>query len=283
MPVLEQVEKGKSQKGLFSIVVPVLNNAGQLQRCIDSFVQQSEKNKELIIVDGGSTDGTLEIINRNKDFISRSVSEKDNGIYAAFNRGIRLSQGEWLLFLGSDDFLWGNDVLLNVTQILEKNWSGQKVVYGQVVVFDDKQKVIDVRGEPWSAFQQKPIGKWDFDHQGIFHHRSIFEEHGLFDESFYLCGDHELLLRELKANDALFLDGIVVTGKSSRGVSSLPRNLKCMIREKEKIFLLNNILNERAASRWLICKMAIYESLREWCGVEFADRMFRVVKWVRGR
>jgi glycosyltransferase involved in cell wall biosynthesis len=274
LQIIKRIEKGKGQKRLFSIIVPVLNNAKDLQRCIDSFAKQSFENKELIIVDGCSTDGTLEIIDKNSHIITKSISAKDNGVYAAFNIGVQMSQGEWLLFLGSDDALWADDVLSNVAQFIDKKWTGQKIVYGQVANLNEYHNLIAVKGIPWSSFQKNPIGEWSFHHQGIFNHRSLFEVHGLFDESFKIVGDHELLLRELKTGEALFLENIIVSGCLLDGLSARPRNVKNMYKERKKVFLLHNLLSERVATREMYCKIYIYESLRCIFGLAFADSIW---------
>lgn len=271
-------EPGSTIKGLFSIIIPVLNNAADLQRCIDSVVSQSEPHRELIIVDGGSTDGTVEILEKNKDHAAQIVSARDSGIYAAFNHGIALSRGEWLFFLGSDDVLWDKDVLLNVNQVLKKEWEGQKAVYGKVVMLDKNGHQIEIRGIPWSGYLKKPLGRWSFDHQGIFHHRTLFQEYGLFDESFQLCGDYDLLLRALKNSEALFLDDLIVAGVSIGGASSLPRNLRKMIQERGKALENNGIRSQSVVSKTVLCKMIVYEVLRNIFGTPFADQMSRIVK-----
>ncbi|PHR26294.1 MAG: hypothetical protein COA36_12500 [Desulfotalea sp.] len=278
MQNLKQIEKHRSQNGLLSIIVPVLNNAAQLQRCIDSVVCQSLKNIELIIIDGGSADGTLAIIAQNKKSIAQSISANDTGVYAAFNKGVQLSRGEWIFFLGSDDVLQNQDVLLNVSRFIEVNWTGQKIVYGKVARMNKEGEVIEVRGEPWSSFREKPVSQWSFNHQGIFHHRSLFEEYGLFDESFEILGDHDLLLRELIDNDPLYLNDMLITENGNAGISSLPSNVKQMYWERKKIFSLHNITNEYFISPAMVAKIAIFELVRISCGLKFANKLYRRIK-----
>ena len=90
---------------LISIITVVLNGEKYLEQTILSVVNQKYKNIEYIIVDGGSTDGTLDIINKYKKFINKFISEKDEGIYDAFNKGLALSSGDWIGFVNSDDIL----------------------------------------------------------------------------------------------------------------------------------------------------------------------------------
>ena len=91
---------------LFTIIIAVFNGAKTLQQCIDSVAQQSYPNKQLIIIDGGSTDGTVELLQANDQSISYWVSEPDAGIYNAWNKGLKQANGEWICFLGADDYFY---------------------------------------------------------------------------------------------------------------------------------------------------------------------------------
>ncbi len=100
---------------LISIITVVFNNVSHIQKTLNSIYSQKYKNYEIIIIDGGSTDGTLEIIKKNKKKISKWVSEKDKGIYDAFNKGMQLAKGDYIGFVNSDDIL-----LPNALKILKK-------------------------------------------------------------------------------------------------------------------------------------------------------------------
>jgi len=97
-----------NKKPLFSIITVVLNNREYIEETIKSVLSQNNKNFEYIIVDGGSTDGTLQIINKYKKKIANIVSEKDKGIYDAFNKGMKLANGEYVCIVNSDDQLKRN-------------------------------------------------------------------------------------------------------------------------------------------------------------------------------
>ena len=90
---------------LISIITVVLNNDTHLQKTLNSIFKQKYKNYELIVIDGGSTDGTLDIIKKNKKKINKWISEKDKGIYDAFNKGMKLANGDYIGFVNSDDIL----------------------------------------------------------------------------------------------------------------------------------------------------------------------------------
>ena len=95
----------KTKLPQFSIITAVLNGKKTLEKTIKSVLQQEYKNFEYIIIDGGSNDGSLEIINRYKKRINKIVSEKDKGIYDAFNKGMRLAKGNYICIVNSDDIL----------------------------------------------------------------------------------------------------------------------------------------------------------------------------------
>ena len=104
--------KSKSKKNypVISIINVVFNNVKHIQKTLNSIYKQKYKNYELIIIDGGSTDGTLKIIKKNSSKIDCWVSDKDNGIYDAFNKGLKLATGDYVGFVNSDDILLPNDL-----------------------------------------------------------------------------------------------------------------------------------------------------------------------------
>ena len=99
-----------NQKPLVSIITVTFNAEADLEKCIKSVISQTYTNIEFIIIDGGSTDGTLDIIEKYKKNISYSISEKDKGIYDAWNKGVSVANGEWIAFLGSDDVYLENAI-----------------------------------------------------------------------------------------------------------------------------------------------------------------------------
>jgi glycosyltransferase involved in cell wall biosynthesis len=207
----------------FTVIIAVYNNVQNLERCIKSFVDQDYDQKELIIIDGKSTDGTVDIICNNHDKIAYWESESDRGIYHAFNKGVSHATGEWIIFLGSDDYFANFNVLSNVAQKMDVP-SGVRVVYGQVAMVSPKSDILQVINQSWEQSKHNFLQFSNINHQGVFHHCSLFKEKGLFDESFRVAGDYELLLRELKDNDAYFLDDDIIAHMQIGGVSNSPEN-----------------------------------------------------------
>jgi glycosyltransferase involved in cell wall biosynthesis len=160
---------------LFSIIIPTFNSAKTLDACLSSIISQSLQNFEVLIFDGLSTDATLTIV---KQFAGlypniRWVSEKDQGIYDAMNKGIGLCSGEWLLFLGSDDTLYDREVLGKIATVI----NGKKivdVVYGNV--FSTR-----FNGFYDGVFTPEKLLRQNICHQSVFFKKSIFNSTGTFD------------------------------------------------------------------------------------------------------
>jgi glycosyltransferase involved in cell wall biosynthesis len=220
---------------LITVIVAVFNGADTLQRCIDSVVKQTYPATELIVMDGGSTDGTVEILQANSGEITYWESRPDQGIYHAWNKALNHARGEWIGFLGVDDYFWRSDVLEQLApHLMAAAMRGIHVVYGQVAVLTGKGKLLEISGEPWEKVEKRFQEEMAIPHQGTMHHRSLFETHGVFDESFRISGDYDLLLRELRKNSAQFIPGIIVTGMQLGGLSSVPALQVVHVREVKR-------------------------------------------------
>ncbi len=211
----------ESTAPLISIIVAVRQAGDSLQRCIDSVTGQTYPKKELIIMDGGSTDGTLEILQANTNRISYWKSEPDRGIYHAWNKALDQAKGEWVCFLGADDYFWSHDVLQRIVPYLVAAEPRVRVVYGRVALVNEQGELLEMIGRPWKRVRRRFLQEMVIPHQGVFHHRDLFRQGG-FDESFCIAGDYELLLRELRKGEAGFVEDVVVAGWQIGGVSSAP-------------------------------------------------------------
>jgi len=209
---------------LISVIVAVYNGAKTLQRSIDSVSNHTYLNTELIILDGGSTDGTIEVLRSNQDKITYWKSEPDNGIYHAWNKALGHSKGDWIIFLGSDDYLWKSSVFEEIMpHMIKAESQGMLMVYGQVARVTGNDELSCVDGNSWEYTRRGIVidGICTFAHQGMFHHRSLFELYGKFDESFRIAGDYELLIRVFKdGGNAYFINGLIVAGMQIGGITA---------------------------------------------------------------
>lgn len=170
-----------------SIITINLNNASGLRKTIESVINQIFSDFEYIIIDGGSSDGSLDVINEFKDRISYWVSEPDKGIYNAMNKGISIATGEYLQFLNSGDWLYSNETLLDVFK-LRRN---EDFLYGDIIsYFNEKCQVPDVYPDQITA---QRLFTTTICHQAIFHKRMLFDNNQ-YNEKYKVASDWEFLL-----------------------------------------------------------------------------------------
>lgn len=216
---------------LISIIVAVCDGAKTLQYCINSITSQTYPNKELIIIDGGSKDATNDLLKANSAHIGYWISEPDKGIYNAWNKGLAQAKGDWICFLGADDYFWDAQVLERIVNSLERLPPEIRVAYGQIMLVDSSRCSLHAIGESWDKIKTRFRQIMCIPHPGMMHRRSLFEQHGQFDESFRIAGDYELLLRELKTGDAFYIPDIITVAMMQGGISSNPTNSLLATRE----------------------------------------------------
>jgi putative colanic acid biosynthesis glycosyltransferase len=169
----------------FSVIVVCKNPGIRLHTALESVWGQSETSRELIVVDGSSSDGSREWLRSRAADIATLISEPDNGVYDAMNKGIKAARGEWLLFLGADDRLAHPDVLRDTTTRLPTSAAG--VLGGEATFADGRSYPMR---EPF-----RPLRRNFLHHQAAYYHRSLFHEYGAFDASLSVMGDYDLNLR----------------------------------------------------------------------------------------
>ena len=206
-----------------SIVVATLNGAGVLERCIDSIVAQDSQNWELIVVDGGSTDGTVDLLRNKAHVITKWISEKDNGIYDAWNKALPEVTGDWLLFLGADDYLWDASAIRRAAALLKDVPVACRVAYGRATWVMADGRVVGGQGAPWGQCERAFRRYMAIPHQATFHRTELFRVRGGFDASFRISGDYEFLLRELEEHAPTFLPGLTVAAMQKGGLNEQQR------------------------------------------------------------
>ena len=242
---------------LISVIVAVYNGAQTLQQCINSVAQQTYQNKELIIIDGGSNDETLELLKDNNTKINYWVSEPDKGVYSAWNKALAVAKGEWIYFLGADDYFWDKEVLKKIADETKVIPNDVNIAYGQVMLLNSQEEYIHVAGKPWNLIKKKFKRKMEIPHQAVFHRRKLFEENGCFDESFRIVGDYDLLLRELKTKDAYSIPNFIITGMRQGGISSNPQQSLIMLKELRRVELIH-FKNYVPSLSWQFAVVRVY-------------------------
>lgn len=175
-----------------SIITICFNSENSIRETIESLKSQTYDDIEFIIVDGGSTDKTINIIREYK-FIDLFISEPDNGIYEAFNKGIKLATGEIIGFLNSDDTFINKDSV----KIIANSFNNiTDCVHGDLIFTNKKNKI--VRNWIGSAYKDGNFNKgWMPAHPTFYCKKWVFDKYGYFDEKFKIAGDFELMLRFL--------------------------------------------------------------------------------------
>jgi glycosyltransferase involved in cell wall biosynthesis len=159
--------------------------------------EQTHCNVEHIIIDGGSKDNTLAVVAAEGPHVAKLISEKDNGIYDAMNKGIRLATGDVVAFLNADDFYKNSDVLALVAKVMQ---TGQlDALYGDVEFFRPGQQDTVVRRYNSGRFTAGRLGwGWMPAHPALFVRGALFERYGMFRTDYRIAGDFEFIARVFK-------------------------------------------------------------------------------------
>lgn len=220
-----------SKKPLLSIITVNLNDVEGLKKTMTSVFEQTFKEFEYIVIDGGSTDGSKEYIESQRDKIDTWISEKDSGIYNAMNKGIKVANGEYLLFLNSGDFLNNNNVLIKASEQLIADFD---IYYGDVQLMDNKKlEKKDVLVYPekltFSFFCNSTII-----HQAAFIKKTLFYDFFFYNEELKLVSDWEFFICALcKYNASYKKLNLILIDFDVNGISSDPVNEKLLYRERD--------------------------------------------------
>ena len=199
---------GKSKKGfpLISIGLVVLDGSGHVRAALDSVIGQSYRNIELIVVDGGSTDGTLEILDEYREHIAILVSEPDKGIYDAMNKACTLATGDWLLFLGCDDELL--DTLGDMAMMMEDR---DAVYYGDVI-FRSTGKIYGGKSSKLRVME------YNICHQSLLYPKTVYQRYA-YDLKYQWYADYLYNLTLMGCGIRFVYTGVVVSIFNDKGRS----------------------------------------------------------------
>jgi len=219
-----------------SVIIATHNCVQGIEKTVNSFISQKYKEKELIIIDGGSTDGTINLIKKNQRKITYWISESDRGIADAFNKGVRAAKGDYIYFLGGGDFFWKNDVLEKVMDGVDSKID--MLVCGRINrTTEDGKKVLytsTLNFKKWML-----LYKMGLPHQGLFTNKKFFKKYGLFDLNWKFAMDYELLLRAYKEFPNVVMKDVIVAAWKDGGVGK-GRILE-VLEEFRKIKIKNKI------------------------------------------
>ena len=209
------MKKLKNNFPKITIVIATYNSEKTIKDCLESCLRQDYSNKEIIIADAKSIDGTMRIV---KEFNNPALfffSEHDSGIYVAWNKAIKISKGDWICFLGSDDFWISNDSISKLVEEIDNEKTN--FISAKVKVYNSSKKNFFVMGKKWDY--KKLSDNINIAHPGSLHRMDLLKKHNLFDNKYAIAGDHDFLIRSGKDIYAKFLDLEIIQMQDS-GISN---------------------------------------------------------------
>jgi glycosyltransferase involved in cell wall biosynthesis len=230
----------------FSVITINFNNASGLEKTIQSVINQTSKNFEYIIIDGGSTDESNEIINNHSNNITYFISEKDKGIYDAQNKGIKIAKGNFLIFLNSGDCFADSNVLKDVEQF--NSGKQVKLIYGNTNLINKDDSITKLI--PPDTLNLNFWYMNTLNHQAVFAHKSLFNEIGNFSMNYRFASDFEFIFKAYRKypNDFIHAD-LTVCIYDNSGLTSNVETEDFIIAEREQILKANTSRKEFYAMR----------------------------------
>jgi glycosyltransferase involved in cell wall biosynthesis len=224
-------DDGSAHLPYISIITVVYNSAKTIEQTIQSVIQQPYQNKEYIIIDGGSTDGTVEIIKKYSTYLSYWVSEHDNGIYDAMNKGIVYAKGDLIGIINSDD--WYEKDILNTLAEHYKEFKCDHVIYGLLRIFKDEE-FYSLVGNSIRVLHDDTIM-----HPTCFIPRKFYETYGNYSTEYKYSADYDLIIRFVNLGLKFFFIEKPIANFRLGGISSIPAAEKEMYRIRVKHHLIS--------------------------------------------
>jgi glycosyltransferase involved in cell wall biosynthesis len=218
-----------------SVITVCKNSENTISKCINSVLEQDYSNIEYIVIDGVSTDNSLKISREFENGIDKIISEPDEGIYDAMNKGIKNSSGDYIIFLNADDYFISNSTVANIIKFIEAE-PGENidVFYGKVFILDNDSN----KGHIWKASRvsKYSLYRGSIPHPATVYSKKAFDKCGSFDISYKIAGDYEWVVRAYLKHQLIFKPFDMVISLFLKGGVSTDKVYKSLsMREKEKV------------------------------------------------
>ncbi|MDB9384399.1 glycosyltransferase family 2 protein [Nodularia spumigena CS-584] len=244
-----------NQKPLISIITVVFNGEKYIEQTIQSVINQSYKNIEYIIIDGGSTDKTLDIIKQYEEYIDYWVSEPDQGIYDAMNKGIKASTGELIGLINSGD-VYTNNAIKQVVELYTLNKPNHEhiIITGAMYRFNDEGSFLFKLVKKYEDLNTRINKGMPINHPSTFVSINTYKTLDYFDPKFRICGDYDFIFRAYHSSIVKFIFTntdiayMRLGGVSEKFKSLWTRCIEHFLIRKSNIFWVNNFL---MSTRWL--------------------------------
>jgi glycosyltransferase involved in cell wall biosynthesis len=250
----------------FSIITICYNEEKNIEKTCKSISNQSYKNFEWIVIDGKSTDKTLEIIKKYKKNTTNIISEKDSGIYNAMNKGIGIAKGEYLLFINGGDCLKDKDVLRVSRNLIEEDKGRSQIYYGDLIY--DNGEIVTYKK---AKLNKKFFIKKTISHQATFITKKLFLKYGYYNERYKIVADYDFWIKTILDNHVKTKHlPLIVSMFDLGGVSGNYNFAKKHIKERNKVLLKHKLIGKNQAFieeiKWgllaIFKKIRIYNYLR---------------------
>jgi len=220
---------------LFSIITVTYNASQWLERTIQSIISQSYPHIEYIIIDGNSTDGTLDIIKKHQSSISKYVSEPDSGLYDAMNKGLRLASGDYVWFINAGDTLYSDNIVQKIVNSLSSE-NLPDIIYGETQIVDEHSNLLAMRRLKapeklsWKSFNMGML----VCHQSLMVKKTV---EGLYDMKVRFAADYDWCIRCLKKANKVLNTRLILSKFLEAGLSAA--NRKESLKERYRIMCRN--------------------------------------------
>jgi len=197
---MSSIVSKEKKNPLVTVVTAVYNRVLDIEKTILSIINQTYNKVQFIIIDGGSTDGTLDIIKKYEKNIDIWLSEQDRGVYDAMNKGIKLAKGEWINFMNAGDSFANEEVIENIFK--ENDFNNYGVIYGDAFIKTDFKKFYAKCTEPFFLSKKYCVGK-GICHQSVFVKKSLASKYK-FDLDYKISADYKMLSEIYKSGQDFF-------------------------------------------------------------------------------